>query len=185
MLGQGFLNRGLLAAVVGLAPIGGASAWAFDVARGEPSETTVAPPNAYQDHALADGVVSREEYDGAIANAVACMRSVGLDARPAPGGVETFGDATDEQIAAGKSCVTRHAERLSFEWALQNQPADAEREAAAADATRCFRAGGGIIDGDVLTRSEILESLAHGDETQASALGSYLEANMQKYGFGF
>lgn len=181
-------NRTGILAVALFVLAAAAAAVIFDVTRGESQGPDLAPADSFQQQALADGEVTDDEYAGAIANAVACMRTVGLDARAASGaagGIETFGYATEDQLSAGRACVTAHAERVSYTWALQNSPDASERAAALADLEACYPAAGGTVDGAVLEREEVIDTLTYGDDLAATELGHCLQANMDRYGFGF
>ena len=144
----------------------------------------VAPEtDAFQQNALADGVVTRDEFLGAAEHAAACMRSKGLAARVEAKGqsaaIVTDGPG-DPDIAA--ACMGRHLDRVALVWASAHAPTDALREQALADVQSCYARAGGKYG---LNRDELMRVMRDGTDAEVTPLVICVQANTDKYGFGF
>lgn len=181
----------LLSAVVALGLVAGATvALAANSSppahgRGTDPSNLMQSADARQVAVLADGVVTTEEHDGALAATVACMRAAGLDASVDGNGVGVrgaLGTSGDETI---RKCGALHLDAVAAAWADQHRPDAAKKAAVAAETTSCFLAAGGKVSAQLLTSSEVEAILRNGSEDRAQALGNCLQANMNKYGFAF
>ncbi|MEO8539459.1 MAG: hypothetical protein ABI577_06930 [bacterium] len=145
-------NRKLLAAAgIGFfaASLGvGGWAWA-DESRGEQAHQTVPgliasikpQLNDGEKAALADGVLTREEYDAAQGRVVSCLEAAGLTVHRepgrGPGGIdEIWAESPPSAGDLGNvflDCYQRYQGKLSLIWAEQNRPtADALAQRGAA-----------------------------------------------------
>ena len=102
--------------------------------------------NDEQEAALADGVLTREEYEAALDRVAACLEASGLKVirQPGvgPGGVD--GIVTESPASAGDprdvvlGCHERHQGKLSMVWAEQNRPTADELAAHASAVDSCM-----------------------------------------------
>lgn len=165
------------------------AATAFTVAGATTSRPGAAriEADASQAQALADGVITAEEYDEAVSKTVSCMEASGL--RVVVSGVlktlSSDGPITDAQLKAARECSARFSEDLTGPWQKQLLPTDEVRAGVRAETTECFVAGGGIIESGLLTYEDLSRILTEGSEDQAVALGNCLQANIERLGYAF
>jgi hypothetical protein len=106
--------------------------------------------NEEQEAALADGVLTREEYDAALDRVVVCLEAEGLTVHRepgrGPGGVDQIW--TESPASAGGprdvvlGCYERHQGKLSMVWAEQNRPTADEFAAHASAVDSCMASKG-------------------------------------------
>ncbi len=163
------LSTILLSVCIGGAVVGFAvaSSGAANGAAGGTVEALVASLPAdtseQQRGVLADGDVSQDEYEAAVAATIGCMRSAGVEVlvTPAQGRRPTrFGFVAADLTAASTSrevmgkCESEHLSRLAVVKSIQDRPSDAEREAGSRKLAACIKAAGVAVRGDKVTDAD-------------------------------
>ena len=176
----------ILGVAIAAAALGGGASIALGAFGDGPTEkvsleAVAFETDAFQEDALADGVVTRDEFLGAAENAAACMRSKGLAARveaeEQSAAIVTDGPG-DHQI--GAACMARHLDRVALTWASAHKPTDAGRSQALADVQACYERAGGDVG---LTWLELKQVMRDGADAEALRVFECLQASIDKYGF--
>lgn len=147
---------------------------------------------AQQTAALADGRVTREEYDNAVGAAVSCMVARGHSASLVPGDGRqpaslTFSVASLDAAGLAESdlaeCKQRYTVNLLAVWIEQNRPTPQE----AADARRfvasCIAGRGGSTTTADPNDRDISDWMDSSDPVTRIAAGKCIEERNRVYGF--
>jgi len=120
-----------------------------------------------QSDALADGYVTREEYETAIRAAFACIRDAGQAPKREPywdaSGLRLQYEfwADDEDSGTWLECQAAHSMLVDVTWSIQTVPSEAQAEAAWTALQRCLLDGG--------APPEVAAASSHADLAEASA----------------
>ena len=145
-----------------------------------------------QSAALADGRVTREELDSAIAEEVSCLRSRGINAEVVPGSgrnpssvtvsLPSLAVAGDAEAHLG-SCKDANSRALMGVWLEQNRPGDSEAAEARRFVAQCIEAREGTISTPDPSDADISQWLDSPDPVTRIAAGSCIEERYKVYGF--
>lgn len=115
--------------------------------------------------ALADGYVTRGEYESAVNAAFECIKDSGREVKRAP-----YWDATGTRLeyefwagpsdGADQDCQDEHSLLVDISWTVQNQPSDAQLGAAIVALRECLVARGVPAEGLESDRIEVLGEAA-------------------------
>ncbi len=147
--------------------------------------------SATQAAALADGHVTRTEYQAAIWAAFACMRDAGYEPREEPYpdasrqllqySFHSKGDSSQSTVA--RHCREQHSVLVEMSWAVQNTPSEAQQSAARAAMKQCLVEAG--FPAQLVVRATTARELAEYGSPAFGVCATRISGEFGLPGFGF